>query len=160
MPRAAPIGRPTTTQPSDSDIPEKEAPKSVQDAYQKLKSKWKRGVKKIERIYCTRWYKIHVIDIGATDNQVMPCPRCGFDSITKPQGWITKPRVAHGITSTEYFVGRRYACVRCKDKKKRNQVRHLGTGVCMCHGLLDECMCLCMHTMCLCIHVLNHKNNT
>ena len=127
VPRGAPVGRPRTRtqQSAQSNAPSdvKEAPKVVQDAYDKLKMKWRRGVK-IERTYCTPWYTIHVIDAGATDNIQVPCPKCGFDVVTKPTGgWIKTPRVAHGIASTEYFVGRSYACLRCKDIKRRDQVR-------------------------------------
>ena len=126
VPRGAPVGRPRTqptTQPNvTSDV--KEAPKVVLDAYEKLKNKWRMGAK-IERTYCTPLYTIHVTDVGATDNVHIPCPKCGFDVVTKPTGgWIKTPRVAHGITCTEYFVGRSYECLRCKDKKRRDQVRH------------------------------------
>jgi hypothetical protein len=59
-------------------------------------------------------FSIHIVDPQALGASHTPCPVHGFcgDRVT-PEGWMKKPRVAHGIAGTEYFVGRQYKCARC-----------------------------------------------
>ena len=55
----------------------------------------------------TATFKLHILDpqvLGAPDT---PYPVHGFCGRVTANGWIKKPRVAHGIRSSEYFVGRR-----------------------------------------------------
>ena len=57
---------------------------------------------------------IHIVDPGAVYGIDTPCPVCGFKAKTIAQSWISKPRVAMGISSTEYFAGKRYQCQTCR----------------------------------------------
>ena len=121
VPRCAPIGRPKS-QTTNHHSQRRAIPKVIIDVYNNLKQQWKSG-RKVKKMYSTPYCVIHVIDPGATDKIPIPCPKCGFDVITKPRGgWIKTPRIAHGITFTEYFVGRRYECERCKQKNQQIQV--------------------------------------
>ena len=132
----APVGRPikrTSDTPDTSDAVnrpkrsrrgERIAPESVVKYFKNLKSKGNAlhktrlpcprstfhvcpNLAKPYKRNATSTFKLHILDPQALGAPDTPCPVHGFCGEVTSNGWIKTPRVAHGVSASEYFVGRR-----------------------------------------------------